>query len=98
MFTAQVFQFHKGTIRTLRTSHKVIEIINFNSIKVQLERKYPDKHINTDTHFNSIKVQLEQSVSTLMSSIIGSFQFHKGTIRTSTRWWRFASAVVISIP
>ena len=36
-----------------------ISVVNFNSIKVQLERPYPIYQDVSDAHFNSIKVQLE---------------------------------------
>ena len=53
------FQFHKGTIRTLEAAGLNPYLMNFNSIKVQLERQkltnLSSKHVN----FNSIKVQLE---------------------------------------
>ena len=38
---ALAFQFHKGTIRTIRELGGVYSIIYFNSIKVRLE---PDRH------------------------------------------------------
>ena len=34
------FQFHKGTIRTLRLSLKQVSVLNFNSIKVRLEPNF----------------------------------------------------------
>ena len=39
MFTAQVFQFHKGTIRTDVSEFQDSTYAYFNSIKVQLELK-----------------------------------------------------------
>ena len=35
--TPQLFQFHKGTIRTIGCSSSPVMVLNFNSIKVQLE-------------------------------------------------------------
>ena len=35
----EVFQFHKGTIKTLAKSVYNGEVTNFNSIKVQLKQK-----------------------------------------------------------
>ena len=53
----------------------------FNSIKVQLEHKFPQRAFHSILYFNSIKVQLE--LNPLTAGIIaGAFQFHKGTIRT----------------
>ena len=37
LFTAKVFQFHKGTIRTHLRNQAIAWICNFNSIKVRLE-------------------------------------------------------------
>ena len=34
----ELFQFHKGTIRTVKLIDSVCWLSNFNSIKVQLER------------------------------------------------------------
>ena len=58
-----------------------ISVVNFNSIKVQLERPYPIYQDVSDAHFNSIKVQLEPSHSVSLETG-KKFQFHKGTIRT----------------
>ena len=38
LFTAKVFQFHKGTIRTFDVIKLILEFAHFNSIKVQLEQ------------------------------------------------------------
>ena len=38
------FQFHKGTIRTLILLIQMFALVNFNSIKVQLEPQYHEKH------------------------------------------------------
>ena len=35
------FQFHKGTIRTSATNGIVVNVPNFNSIKVRLEPSFP---------------------------------------------------------
>ena len=76
-----LFQFHKGTIRTIVLFHSLIILVYFNSIKVQLELIFPSDEIKTQLNFNSIKVQLELTTLFLYSvSVI--FQFHKGTIRT----------------
>ena len=39
-YTSKEFQFHKGTIRTKWRNKLKRRIMNFNSIKVQLERTY----------------------------------------------------------
>ena len=76
-----LFQFHKGTIRT------IIRFVNyngdyyFNSIKVRLELLLLSLFLLLLAYFNSIKVRLEQGSG---NDSIGEhlFQFHKGTIRT----------------
>ena len=53
------FQFHKGTIKTVDMKTKLVELRNFNSIKVRLKQDIElicrIKHLN----FNSIKVRLK---------------------------------------
>ena len=58
----QLFQFHKGTIRTNGQNLSYIQHIDFNSIKVRLEHTKQLIHLERYPHFNSIKVRLEQSV------------------------------------
>ena len=54
-----VFQFHKGTIRTLILLCVISSSVYFNSIKVQLERLKDSVFDLSVGNFNSIKVQLE---------------------------------------
>ena len=55
----QLFQFHKGTIRTRGSINGYAPYYYFNSIKVRLElRLLLDKN-KMNMHFNSIKVRLE---------------------------------------
>ena len=80
MLSGLLFQFHKGTIRTLWLIVQTLWVCNFNSIKVQLELNNASAR-NMVANFNSIKVQLERMAN--RSNIMGlQFQFHKGTIRT----------------
>ena len=54
-----LFQFHKGTIKTIIVSLFVLCLKDFNSIKVQLK---PIELLILNLfvlHFNSIKVQLK---------------------------------------
>ena len=60
-----------------------VHIINFNSIKVQLELHKELLKMSFLIHFNSIKVQLELTVEREEGDP-QVFQFHKGTIRTLT--------------
>ena len=55
-----LFQFHKGTIRTTKSTHTLPTSSNFNSIKVRLEQKKEHKQNEKVQYFNSIKVRLEQ--------------------------------------
>ena len=57
---ARLFQFHKGTIRTMQISFLRLKHTYFNSIKVQLEHLNYAQAKNAYANFNSIKVQLEQ--------------------------------------
>ena len=63
IITFCLFQFHKGTIRTLRLYSVDEDNHNFNSIKVQLERKVEKLIEELSRDFNSIKVQLEPPTS-----------------------------------
>ena len=36
LFSSLVFQFHKGTIKTNHLSYRDLDVLYFNSIKVQL--------------------------------------------------------------
>ena len=60
--TTREFQFHKGTIRTIKSRKGIDELVeNFNSIKVRLEQ--PDEPYTDEKEiwdFNSIKVRLER--------------------------------------
>ena len=76
------FQFHKGTIRTVRAAGVIMRNKDFNSIKVQLERLSDEETDEFIINFNSIKVQLEPSLRPLLARCTCTFQFHKGTIRT----------------
>ena len=90
------FQFHKGTIRTCRTGHRLTAAMYFNSIKVRLEREQVAFDNDFVVNFNSIKVRLEQNeLHHAADEII--FQFHKGTIRTRIGRTKFRS-YSISIP
>ena len=55
----QVFQFHKGTIRTFSVSWVYSFYYHFNSIKVRLEHCSRDGSSTDYSYFNSIKVRLE---------------------------------------
>ena len=76
-----LFQFHKGTIKTMSLPIKMVLVLNFNSIKVRLKPATFQPLSFPSPDFNSIKVRLKPAViKTIMS--ISVFQFHKGTIKT----------------
>ena len=78
------FQFHKGTIRTSSSNQPTALQVNFNSIKVQLERLISLCERLNYVDFNSIKVRLELEIRA-KQVCVAPFQFHKGTIRTTCR-------------
>ena len=71
-------------------------VINFNSIKVRLEREMVVDSLFSFLDFNSIKVRLELRFSNLPLDYF-TFQFHKGTIRTRDAYSRYGR-YNISIP
>ena len=91
-----VFQFHKGAIRTLIVPYITFFPFSFNSIKVRLEPKARISNMLRDQSFNSIKVRLER-VSFAFQFGSGSFQFHKGAIRTNIIQ-RYKASTTVSIP
>ena len=58
-------------------------IVDFNSIKVRLEPRPHTHNTHPYEYFNSIKVRLERVWLDADAAPI-AFQFHKGTIRTSS--------------
>ena len=80
--TAQLFQFHKGTIRTALLRWNLLPILNFNSIKVQLERGAAPQYVAKYVKFQFHKGTIRTVVSQQAVQARGLFQFHKGTIRT----------------
>ena len=92
----QVFQFHKGAIRTSREATSITNHPNFNSIKVRLERFAVSVVAVKIDNFNSIKVRLEPA-TTWKSYTTRQFQFHKGAIRTGIGRQRFLYAYFNSI-
>ena len=75
-----LFQFHKGAIRTNHRKPETRIHLYFNSIKVRLEQELENKYAR-DSYFNSIKVRLEP-YKPVDYTDLWSFQFHKGAIRT----------------
>ena len=80
----KMFQFHKGTIKTVRFTLLTGSIACFNSIKVRLRQGIPSKEWSTIPCFNSIKVRLRRRMQVGVRLEV-LFQFHKGTIKTPHR-------------
>ena len=59
-----------------------LKLLNFNSIKVRLERLEAAGLNPYLMNFNSIKVRLERAGSLVGGLFSSQFQFHKGAIRT----------------
>ena len=91
-----LFQFHKGTIRTFPFWRIFSHQWNFNSIKVRLERRVrADGEGRKPFQFHKGTIRtLDESPD---STILRIFQFHKGTIRTYQNL-DLLSASRISIP
>ena len=81
----RLFQFHKGTIKTLTDSVPISKESYFNSIKVRL--KHEPSAYNVDSllfqfHKGTIKTIVGQGIANAAQT----FQFHKGTIKTFCTW------------
>ena len=93
-----LFQFHKGTIKTIKYQFCHNAVQHFNSIKVRLKLAVATGIIIPMQYFNSIKVRLKHSSFLGSLSKAFSFQFHKGTIKTiSLEEWA-TDVLWISIP
>ena len=78
----QVFQFHKGTIKTKNGSLVGIgRIIDFNSIKVRLKLGANDEALKL-YGFQFHKGTIKTLLVLLPLLFFLKFQFHKGTIKT----------------
>ena len=81
MFTAQIFQFHKGAIRTVVNMVMSLRFLYFNSIKVRLE--HPDFANQVLAHLFQFHKGAIRTVPAQQHGIeYTKFQFHKGAIRT----------------
>ena len=79
----KIFQFHYGSIRTETGWKRWWNKGSFNSIMVQLEPSGVALFKELEGSFNSIMVQLERSFAFSLS-YFSFFQFHYGSIRTSS--------------
>ena len=92
----QLFQFHKGTIRTAPTTTRSAGVDYFNSIKVRLEPMRARLH-RADRSFQFHKGTIRTKLNIDIEDFYKRFQFHKGTIRTSDHV-SSSRVVDISIP
>ena len=77
-----LFQFHKGTIKTVHFLYLIILYFNFNSIKVRL--KLISALLLTNLwYFNSIKVRLKPSSRTRHPSFCQDFNSIKVRLKRS---------------
>ena len=76
-----IFQFHRGSIKTLICPVKYKEYQYFNSIKVRLRHDPRVISVIAQTSFNSIKVRLRLCYQFRRTEKC-VFQFHKGSIKT----------------
>ena len=79
---AQIFQFHKGAIRTRNPRQVHAGNPEFQFHKGAIRTLADNPPSAPPNNFNSIKVRLEPKHADDTSYFIG-FQFHKGAIRTA---------------
>ena len=93
----QLFQFHKGTIKTLYELCNQLTTALFQFHKGTIKTITHFFHILNYMNFNSIKVRLKHCL-VVHNSISLIFQFHKGTIKTIDYVIIQSRNEVISIP
>ena len=81
----QLFQFHKGAIRTISPKKLEWKARWFQFHKGAIRTEDVPRNSDHLINFNSIKVRLELSNLGKINIISWSFQFHKGAIRTRRR-------------
>ena len=79
------FQFHTGSIKSVRVMRIHLFFIRFNSILVRLKESTPEAHerftVKFQFHTGSIKSYLEHDLFV----ITNQFQFHTGSIKRRSR-------------
>ena len=83
--TFDLFQFHKGSIRTLGWNGPYFAKCGFNSIKVQLELLISLLQISGQMLFQFHKGSIRTHDTQSQYIYVPWFQFHKGSIRTLCR-------------
>ena len=77
-----IFQFHKGTIKTLAPPIFFERFVVFQFHKGTIKTHVREEQMLPLDYFNSIKVQLKLLRRQRNTTIASEFQFHKGTIKT----------------
>ena len=77
-----IFQFHKGTIKTLVRQIYAETLVYFNSIKVRLKLYLSKNLIYKTNSFQFHKGTIKTDLSFTSKFTASVFQFHKGTIKT----------------
>ena len=78
-----IFQFHKGTIKTRYPLRYEDILPYFNSIKVRLKLAYIDMPMRAEAYFNSIKVRLKLGLLMLFVFLICYFNSIKVRLKRS---------------
>ena len=86
-----LFQFHKGTIRTMVSMWWCVALTLFQFHKGTIRTLLTNLMLMALLNFNSIKVRLEHNADKALGIAAGVFQFHKGTIRTHLCLWLIIS-------
>ena len=66
-YEAAIFQFHKGTIRTILITVTINEVIDFNSIKVRLEQ------VKNHTFYNRCPFQFHKGTIRTLAGFEGFY-------------------------
>ena len=82
IFNLNIFQFHKGTIKTLMLCLMYLLQRNFNSIKVRLKHSIARIDLVDIATFQFLKGTIKTKMTMRLNNIYVVFQFHKGTIKT----------------
>ena len=92
-----LFQFHKGTIKTLLRCYFNFSKEYFNSIKVRLKQEKLNG-VLIGGGFQFHKGTIKTKVPPYCYNKPYIFQFHKGTIKTMITPSMYAMTILISIP
>ena len=83
LLRSRSFQFHKGTIKTQKSSCRQSLHSAFQFHKGTIKTEVLRPLLSASCYFNSIKVRLKPKVDSDSFALSPLFQFHKGTIKTN---------------